>query len=209
MVQANGMADDAYDHQHTPCPDYWYWNAQIALTNPDVHGYADRWADVRGRCIFGNEANRVYLNQGKHFVDVAEEVGLTRTGTSRGVALADFDNDGDLDVLITHMTAPPSLYRNDSQAATWLGLDLVGNSRSCNRDALGTKVTLLPAHGGHAQHREVYANNGLAAQGDRRLLFGLGTDTASTARLSIRWCGRGEPQTVELATGRYHRIQQP
>ena len=209
MVQANGMADDAYDHQHTPCPDYWYWNAQIALTNPDVHGYADRWADVRGRCIFGNEANRVYLNQGKHFVDVAEEVGLTRTGTSRGVALADFDNDGDLDVLITHMTAPPSLYRNDSQAATWLGLDLVGNSRSCNRDALGTKVTLLPAHGGHAQHREVYANNGLAAQSDRRLLFGLGAATAPTARLSIRWCGRGEPQTVELATGRYHRIQQP
>ena len=209
MVQANGMADDAYDHQQTPCPDYWYWNAQIALTNPDVHGYADRWADVRGRCIFGNEANRVYLNQGDYFVDVAEQVGLTRTGTSRGVALADFDNDGDLDVLITHMTAPPSLYRNDSQAAAWLGLDLVGNSRSCNRDALGTKVTLLPAHGGHAQHREVYANNGLAAQGDRRLLFGLGTDTASTARLSIRWCGRGEPQTVELDTGHYHRIQQP
>ena len=76
IVQANGMVDNAYDRLYPGCPDYWYWNDKIALTRPDVHGFADRWADLRGRCIFGAEANRVYLNQGRHFVDVASQVGL-------------------------------------------------------------------------------------------------------------------------------------
>ncbi len=212
IVQANGMGDDAYDHQETPCPDYWYWNAQIALTGPDIHGYSDRWADVRGRCIFGNELNRVYLNKGKYFIDVAEQVGFTRKGTSRGVALADFDNDGDLDVLITHMTAPPSLYRNDNRDdAEWLGIELVGNGTSCNRDAIGSKVVLIPEDSSpkpSTQYREVYANNGLAAQGDRRIVFGLGRTSETERSIGIRWCGQGEAQTVRLKAGRYHRIEQ-
>lgn len=72
ILQANGMVDDSYDrhlnngktwkplaifpaaqfkalNSSSSCPDYWYCNAQIALTNPDIHGYADRWADLRGR----------------------------------------------------------------------------------------------------------------------------------------------------------------
>lgn len=208
IVQANGMADDAYDKVETPCPDYWYWNAQIALTNPDVHGYADRWADVRGRCIFGDEVNRLYWNRGNHFIDVAKEVGWQKAGTSRGMILADFDNDGDLDNLTTHMTAPPSLYRNDSQTRNWIGVDLVGNGKRCNRDALGSQV-ILPGRGEMLnQHREVYANNGLSAQNDHRLLFGLGERKDSRVRLRIRWCGQQPEQIIELATGQYHTIYQ-
>ena len=210
IVQANGMADDAYDKKEAVCPDYWYWNAQIALTNPDVHGYADRWADVRGRCVFGFEANRVYLNKGSYFVDVAEQAGWNKKGTSRGMILADFDNDGDLDSLVTHMTAAPSLYRNDSRPAGWVGVELVGNGQTCNRDALGSKVVLAAGDSptGAAQHREVYANNGLAAQSDRRILFGLGGKGSGEVSLSVRWCGRGEAETFKLKPGQYHRIEQ-
>ncbi len=209
MLQANGMADDAYDKQQAVCPDYWYWNAQIALTNPDVHGYADRWADVRGRCVFGFEQNRIYLNKGSYFIDVAAQAGWTDKGTSRGMITADFDNDGDLDVLVTHMTAAPSLYRNDSRPATWLGLELVGNGQSCNRDAVASKVELQAADGSR-QFREVYANNGLAAQSDRRLLFGLGQQPAGEVSLTIRWCGRDDlRQSVRLRSGQYHRVAQP
>ena len=210
FIQANGMADDAYDKKEAVCPDYWYWNAQIALTNPDVHGYADRWADVRGRCVFGFEANRVYMNKGAYFVDMAEQAGWTKKGTSRGMILADFDNDGDLDSLVTHMTAAPSLYRNDSQPANWIGLQLVGNGTSCNRDAQGSTLVLAAANSptGAAQHREVYANNGLAAQNDRRILFGLGSRPDKEARITVRWCGYGKEQTYTLKTGQYHRIEQ-
>ena len=225
MAQANGMADDAYDKKEDKCPDYWYWNAQIALTNPDVHGYADRWADVRGRCVFGNEANRLYLNQGDYFIDVAQQAGADYTGTSRGMIHADFDNDGDPDLLVTHMTAAPTLYRNDSQSAAWLGLDLVGNGKTCARNAYHSKVIAYPANQPPIA-REVYANNGLAAQSDRRILFGLGSLKTSEASFSeakmsaseaktqkihiqIQWCGHGKAQEMELETGRYHRVEQP
>lgn len=209
MVQANGMADDAYDKQEAVCPDYWYWNAQIALTNPDVHGYADRWADVRGRCVFGFERNRIYWNRGDYFIDVADAAGWHEQGTSRGMILADFDNDGDLDSLVTHMTAAPSLYRNDSEARNWLGVELIGNGISCNRDALASKVLLEDGQGGR-QYREIYANNGLSAQSDRRLLFGLGQGGTTQATLHIRWCGRDDmAQTVTLPSGQYHRLVQP
>ena len=85
IVQANGMVDDVYDKKHEQCPDYWYWNERIALTPPSIHGYADNWADLRGRCIFPNERNRVYLNKGDYFVDVADKVGWEQGGTTQEV----------------------------------------------------------------------------------------------------------------------------
>ena len=151
---------------------------------------------------------------------------------------ADFDNDGDPDLLVTHMTAAPTLYRNDSQSAAWLGLDLVGNSKTCARNAYHSKVIAYPANQPPIA-REVYANNGLAAQSDRRILFGLGSLKTSEAsfseaktsatsfseaktsatsaseaktqkiRIQIQWCGHGKAQEMELATGRYHRLEQP
>lgn len=219
ILQANGMMDDAYDEQRAEsCPDYWYWNAQIALTPPNIHAYADRWADTRGRCIFHQEQNRVYLNQGDYFVDVADNVGWTEKGTSRGIATADFDNDGDIDVLVTHMTAPPSLYRNDivdngqdRQEKAWLGLDLIGNGSTCNRDAIGTKVSVRTGDNAPTQYRQVYGANGLSAQNDKRLLFGLGEqteNTANTADVSVIWCGQNQATTLQLPINQYHTITQ-
>jgi enediyne biosynthesis protein E4 len=211
ILQANGMVDNAYDPGDAPgCPDYWYWNDKIALTRPDVHGYADRWADLRGRCIFPYEKNRVYMNRGRHFVDVADRVGWSVPGTSRGIAAVDLDNDGDLDVIVTHQFAPASLYRNDRRAgpaAAWIGLQLQGDGKRCNRDAIGTRVTVEVNEGGTLpqQSREVMAVNGFSAQGDRRLLFGLGAAMGPvTAR--VFWCGAREAQELRLEAGHYHRV---
>ena len=210
IVQANGMVDDAYDAIGPDCEDYWYWNARIALTGPDIHGYADRWADLRGRCIFPMERNRVYLNRGKHFVDVAESVGLDAPGNSRGIALADLDNDGDLDMLVTHQFAPVSMYRNESLPRPWLGLELHGNGKpgsgGCNRDAIGTRVELRGAGSDVVQTREVRASNGFSAQGDSRLLFGLSREAAT--EVHIHWCGEAAPQVLNLQPMRYHVVTQ-
>lgn len=211
ILQANGMVDNSYDGDYEDCPDYWYWNEKIALTGPDVHGYADRWADLRGRCIFPYERNRILLNRGDYFVDVAENVGWGKKGNSRGIALVDLDNDGDLDVIVTHQFAPPSVYRNDSQPRHWLALALEGNAKDCNRDALGTQVQLIYQQDGqsHRQLREQQASNGFSAQGDHRLLFGLGeTATDAPPEVQVQWCGRGKIHTFQLAIDHYHTLRQ-
>jgi len=82
--------------------DYWYFQAQIARTGPEVHGYADKWADLRGMSIYENERDRISLNLNhKKFVDVSKVVGLNHEKNTRGVATADLDNDGDLDLIFT------------------------------------------------------------------------------------------------------------
>lgn len=204
IVQANGMVDNAYDPLEPGCPDYWYWNDKIALTHPDVHGMADRWADLRGRCIFPRELNRVYLNRGGRFIDVAARVGWDAPGNARGIALVDLDNDGALDAVVTRQFAPPALYRNAAAPRAWIGLALEGDGVRCNRDAVGTRVVL---RGPPEQVREVSAANGFAAQGDRRMHFGLG-GRQGPVELEIRWCGAAEAQALRLEPGRYHRVAQ-
>jgi hypothetical protein len=215
ILQANGMVDNAYDRLYPGCPDYWYWNDKIALTRPDVHGYADRWADLRGRCIFPNEKNRVYLNRGQYFVDVAPQVGWDKPGNSRGVALVDLDNDGRLDVLVTHQFAALSIYRNVPQSTTrrdWVGLQLQGDGKSCNRDAIGTKVVVEYQQDSQAksQSREVLSINGFSAQNDRRLVFGFGGLNTPKKPVTARiyWCGQPEPEVASLAAGRYYTLVQ-
>lgn len=220
ILQANGMVDNTYDRaDHADrgsggdpdCPDYWYWNDKIALTRPDVHGYTDRWADLRGRCIFPHEKNRVYLNRGRHFIDVAPRVGWAAPGNSRGIALVDLDNDGGLDVVVTHQFAPASIYRNDRRAgqppAAWIGLQLEGDGKRCNRDAIGSMVSVEAVENGVAkvQRREVMAVNGFSAQSDRRLVFGLGA-ASGPVTVSVAWCASQPPQRFVLEPGRYHRL---
>jgi hypothetical protein len=101
---------------------------------------------------------------------------------SRGVAFGDFDNDGDLDILIMNINEPPSLLRNDvSGGAHWLKVKLVGTHSNTN--AIGAVVTAT--YGGHHQAQAVLAASGYLSSGDRRLHFGLGK--AETADLEIAW----------------------
>jgi hypothetical protein len=161
----------------------------------------------------------VYLSRGAEttmqFVDVAKEVGITELGNSRGVALADFDNRGILDLAFTHQFAPLSLYRNtlhEQDAKTgavhhWLGLSLHGDGARINRDAVGTQVFLTYQKDGKPvrQMREVQIANGFSAQGDRRLLFGLG-DYAGPVTVEIHWYGAETISYSELELDHYHGI---
>jgi hypothetical protein len=101
---------------------------------------------------------------------------------SRGCAFGDFDNDGDVDVLVWNMNEPPSLLRNDvTGGGRWLKVLLVGVKS--NASAIGARVTAR--YGGRAQAQEVTAQSSFYSANDRRLHFGLGQ--ASSADLTIRW----------------------
>ena len=216
IVQANGMVDDRLDRRYDGCPDYWYVNHKLMQAPRAIHVYADMWGDLRGRCIYPNEARRVYLNRGAdarpQFVDAADAVGLAARDNSRGVALADLDDDGRLDVVIANQHGGPTLLRNVAAGApamragnAWIGITLVGDGRSCSRDATGSRVTVqLP--GQRPLVREAQRANGLSSAGDPRIHIGLGAWTRDVP-VTVRWCG-GITTAYSLAPGRYHVVHQ-
>ena len=135
----------------------------------------------------------VFRNLGDgRFEELLEEAGsgVSEAHSSRGCAFGDFDNDGDIDILVMNMNEPPSLLRNDvSSGGHWLKVLLVGVKT--NRSAIGTRV--VASYGSRRQAQEVTAQSSFYSANDRRLHFGLGAET--TADLTIRWTN-GTTETV-------------
>ena len=108
--------------------------------------------------------------------------GMRLEKVSRSFAYADYDNDGDLDLLVTNLKGTPDLLENRGGHNTWLTLKLIG-TRS-NRDAIGAKVKVTT--GNLTQIREVRSGSSYLSQSDMRLHFGLGKHR-QVDRLEIRW----------------------
>ncbi|MEM7482585.1 MAG: CRTAC1 family protein [Acidobacteriota bacterium] len=145
----------------------------------------------------GYETNNLLRNEGlgqdgiPRFTDVAMALGADDGKDARGLAIADFDNDGDLDLAINQNPgdsgrverAAPTLLRNDvGQRWGWISIDLVG--RASNRSGYGAQVTLEA--GDLIQTQVVAAGSSYASQHHRRLSFGLG-DRPKVDRLTVRW----------------------
>lgn len=142
----------------------------------------------------------IYRNLGDgKFEELIEQAGpgIAAPHASRGVAFGDFDNDGDVDVLIMNQNEPPSLLRNDVTGGNhWLKVKL--ESVKSNRSAIGARVT---AHyGGKKQAQEVLAQSSFMSVSDRRLHFGLGP--AELADLEIRWPNGNLEKIAKVAADR-------
>jgi hypothetical protein len=115
----------------------------------------------------------VYKNLGNgKFRDVSAQMGpgINERFSSRGAAFGDFDNDGDVDVLVLNMNDLPSLLRNDGgNRNNWIKLKLIGTI--CNRTAIGARVRVVT--GNHTQMNEVASGGSVMSQSDLRLHFGL------------------------------------
>jgi enediyne biosynthesis protein E4 len=124
------------------------------------------------------------LGNGK-FADISESSGpgILERHSARGAAFGDYDNDGNVEVLVNNQNEPPSLLR---QSATnqnhWIILKLIG-TRS-NRSAIGARVTLTA--GGRKQIDEVRSGGSYLSQNDLRLHFGLGAAT-KVDEIRIEW----------------------
>ena len=107
------------------------------------------------------------------FEDISSKAGVSALPpqVGRGCAFGDFDNDGDVDIVINNLDGPPSLLRNDGgNRNNWLMVKCTG-TRS-NRSAIGTRVRVLT--GERAQIDEVMSGSSYYSQNDLRLHFGLG-----------------------------------
>jgi hypothetical protein len=127
----------------------------------------------------------LFENEGGRFTNVAPRRGeaLRVPHVGRGVAVADYDDDGDPDVLLLCVGEPPRLLRNDGGNRNhWLGVRLVG-TRS-GRDAIGARVAVTAA--GRTQVRARLGGASYLTSSDPRLLFGLGAAEKVDA-IEVRW----------------------
>ena len=109
--------------------------------------------------------------------------------SSRGAAFGDYDNDGDMDVLVVNMNERPTLLRNDTPSTNhWITLRLIGSKS--NRDAIGARVRLDA--GKRRQTTFVRGDGSYMSHSDTRAHFGL-AEATKVDRLEIRWpSGRTE-----------------
>jgi hypothetical protein len=152
---------------------------------PEIERRLPNYPFKTPRLIFRN------LGDGR-FEELIEEAGpgVLAAHSSRGCAFGDFDNDGDLDVLVMNMNEPPSLLRNDVSGGNhWLKVRLIGTAS--NRSAIGSRVTAR--YGARQQVQELMAQSSFYSVNDPRLHFGLGTETS--VDLTIRWIN-GAVETI-------------
>jgi hypothetical protein len=156
-----------------------------------VNGHVqDAIQQVDAACSFA-QPRQLFRNRGDGaFEDLSTACGpaMTSAAVGRGVAFGDFDNDGDVDILVNNNGGPAMLLCNEvGSHQHWLRVRLM--ARAPNRFAVGARVTLTA--GTSRQVREVRAGNSYASSGDLRLVFGLGTHQQAD-RVSIRWPGGRE-----------------
>ncbi len=129
--------------------------------------------------------------------------GVAALHSSRGCAFGDFDNDGDMDVLIVNQNEPPSLLRNDVTGGNhWIKVKLTGVKS--NRSAIGARVTVR--YGDKVQAQEVLSQSSYLSVNDRRLHFGLGVATA--ADIEIRWPLGGLERFSGVAEGQLIHVKE-
>ncbi|MDE0016250.1 MAG: CRTAC1 family protein [Candidatus Poribacteria bacterium] len=134
------------------------------------------------------QRDQMFQNRGDGtYADVSETAGayFTETLVGRAAATADYDNDGDTDIVIMNSNQHAVLLRNDGgNANNWIGIKLIGSQS--NRDGIGAKVTVSTAD--MTQMREIKSGSSYASGSDTRLLFGLG-ENQRVEKIVIVWQG--------------------
>jgi hypothetical protein len=145
---------------------------------PELEHVYKKYEARNPRLVYRNQGNGTFVHM--HRSEVGPDIDARFM--SRGCAFGDFDNDGDMDVLIMNRNAPPSLLRNDAPAMNhWLKVRLEGTKS--NRSAIGSRV--LVTYGGKVQAQCVTSQSSYLSANDPRLHFGLGENL--TADIQVFW----------------------
>ena len=182
------------------------------LADFDNDGHTDIY--ITGGSAWTLEAHQdlLLVNNGRNgFTSVVTESGgpianQPKPYVGRGVARADFDNDGDVDLLAVNLNAAPMLLRNDTPRGGrhWLAVRLVG--RSPNRDAIGTTVRVVV--GGRTLLQQRLSGGSYLSQHDSRLHFGLGGHVR-VERVEVVWPDGAITRREGVQTDRFLTILQP
>jgi hypothetical protein len=174
------------------------------ITNPDVDlSDARNWPPMGNKTLSGYQEKCLFHNQeGTLFTNEAARHGLNSKRDGRGIAVADFDNDGRLDLLVSNANAEPLLYRNIQPTGHhWVQFTL--HSTRSNLFAVGTRLWVTA--NGQTQVGFVNGGNGFASQSMLRVHFGLGQAT-QIARLEVVWPSGARQTFANLQPDRIYAI---
>jgi enediyne biosynthesis protein E4 len=169
-----------------------------------VNGHPDDLIEMKAGRVKYKEPMLLFENTGSSFKHVSAQSGsvFTKDFSGRGMALGDYDNDGDLDVLVSNNGGPPLLLRNDGgNRNNWLGLQLV--STKINPAAVGAIITWQV--GGVKRSRLRTSGGSYLASSDPRELLGLGPG-GKLDSLEIRWPSGKVDKLTNLPVNTYVKI---
>ncbi|MGH9847660.1 MAG: CRTAC1 family protein, partial [Blastocatellia bacterium] len=192
-----GQFDDATIEFNLSQPSFLSTGFGVAWLDYDNDGWLDLFAAngavtllpaLRGQPYPFHQRNQLFHNEGgKSFREIKDGAALGLSEVSRGVAIGDIDNDGDIDLLVTNNNGPARLLINQSNVKShWLQVKLIGVGD--NRDAIGARVALIRKDGAMRWNR-VHTDGSYLSARDPRTHFGLGPHAkdASVAAIGVIW----------------------
>ena len=173
-----------------------------------ANGHIQDNIDENSDSVSFAQQNTLYENAGDgKFTDVSNNSGeaLQDKQVSRGLAIADFDNDGDLDYVVSNNGGMAQIAFNEtSDIGNFVGLTLEGDDKT-NRNAIGTR--LVAKVGDKTVERQIMGAQSYLSVSEFRVLFGLGKAT-KIDELEVHWLG-GETQTLkDIVAGKYYYLKQ-
>jgi hypothetical protein len=179
-------------------------NLDIAVAN----GHVQRDNELMSGNPTAQEA-QLFLGDGRgRFRDVSGQAGayFTERYVGRGLAWADYDNDGRPDLAFTHVAGPVALLHNETETTNnWLELELIGDGKKSNRNAIGARVEIVC--GGKRQVRFINGGGSYLSASDRRVLAGLGSADRAD-QVAVTWPSGRKQMFTNLAAGQWYRLRE-
>ena len=190
-----GWGAEFLDFDRDGWPDIFAVNGHVA---PSVDGAGTGETFAQPRMLYWNRGDGIF-----HSLSDRAGPGISDRRPSRGSAVGDLDNDGDLEIVVVNLGQRPSLLRNKIDArGNWLSVRPVSRAGS---DAVGARVRV--AAGGRTQVAEVRSGGGYLSQSDFRRHFGIGE--ARSATISVQWRSGAPDTTREVAANEFVTVPEP
>jgi hypothetical protein len=152
---------------------------------------------------------QLFLGDGRaRFRDVSAQAGeyFTQRYIGRGLAWADYDNDGRPDLVYSHVAGPVALLHNQTETTNnWLTLELVGDGKKSNRNAIGARVEI--EYGGQRQVRFINGGGSYLSANERRVLAGLGS-AGRAERVIVTWPSGRKQEFRDLEARHWYRLSE-
>jgi hypothetical protein len=165
---------------------------------------ATRWPDMKGYSMGGNEKNYLLHQKYGFFKSIGAQAGVDDLGDARGVAVADFDQDGRMDIIVTNVNGPVKVYQNTSKTKNnWISIKLQSDQNN-NYLAIGARVKIKS--GNLSQIREIMTASGFEAQSTTVAHFGI-KKSKTVNEVVITWPDGSVSQYKNLEANNHYMIK--